>query len=125
MDIVVYTDEEYRQLFGSEQADNASEWTREETDYLFELCRRFDCRFLVIADRYEFPNRERTVDELKERYYTLTKRILQYRNPLGDPHEKAFQASLSFDIGKELARKDYISRLCKRSPEAIQVILFV
>ena len=27
-------------------------WTREETDYLLELCELFDLRFLIIADRY-------------------------------------------------------------------------
>lgn len=41
-------------------------WTKEETDQLFELCERFDLRFIVIADR--FPS-SRTVEELKDRYY--------------------------------------------------------
>ena len=41
-------------------------WTKEETDQLFDLCERFDLRFVVIADR--FPS-TRTVEELKERYY--------------------------------------------------------
>lgn len=30
-------------------------WTKEETDYLFELVREFDQRFYVIADRYDYP----------------------------------------------------------------------
>ena len=46
-------------------------WSQEETDHLFDLCQRFDLRFIVIADQYasegSFP--ERTVEELKERYY--------------------------------------------------------
>lgn len=41
-------------------------WTKEETDHLFELCERFDLRFIIIADR--FPT-QRTVEELKDRYY--------------------------------------------------------
>lgn len=41
-------------------------WTKEETDQLFELCERFDLRFIIIADR--FPT-QRTVEELKDRYY--------------------------------------------------------
>lgn len=41
-------------------------WTKEETDQLFDLCERFDLRFIVIADR--FPS-SRTVEELKDRYY--------------------------------------------------------
>ena len=32
-----------------------NEWSRVETDYLFALCRRFDLRWIVIADRFECP----------------------------------------------------------------------
>jgi DNA methyltransferase 1-associated protein 1 len=42
-------------------------WSREETDKLFELCERFDLRFIVIADR--FPT-TRSVEDLKNRYYS-------------------------------------------------------
>lgn len=42
-------------------------WTKEETDQLFDLCERFDLRFIIIADR--FPS-SRTVEELKDRYYS-------------------------------------------------------
>lgn len=42
-------------------------WTKEETDQLFDLCERFDLRFVVIADR--FPT-SRSVEELKNRYYS-------------------------------------------------------
>lgn len=42
-------------------------WTKEETDQLFDLCERFDLRFIVIADRFPSP---RTVEELKDRYYS-------------------------------------------------------
>lgn len=31
------------------------DWTKEETDYLFDLVRQFDQRFYIVADRYEFP----------------------------------------------------------------------
>lgn len=44
-------------------------WTKEETDELFDLCERFDLRFILIADR--FPS-SRTVEELKDRYYSGT-----------------------------------------------------
>ena len=30
-------------------------WTKEETDYLFNLVREYDMRFYVVADRYEYP----------------------------------------------------------------------
>lgn len=44
-------------------------WNKEETDQLFDLCERFDLRFVVIADR--FPT-SRSVEELKNRYYSGT-----------------------------------------------------
>ncbi len=42
-----YTPEQYESHFRSE------EWTKEETDYLMDLCRNFDLRWIVVADRYE------------------------------------------------------------------------
>ena len=30
-------------------------WTKEETDYLFDLVREYDQRFYVVGDRYDFP----------------------------------------------------------------------
>jgi DNA methyltransferase 1-associated protein 1 len=31
------------------------EWTKEETDYLFNLIREYDSRFYIVKDRYDFP----------------------------------------------------------------------
>jgi SANT/Myb-like domain of DAMP1 len=42
-----YDDEEWQNLIAHDSA-----WTREETDYLLEMCEAFDLRFIVIADRY-------------------------------------------------------------------------
>ncbi|RWW75291.1 hypothetical protein BHE74_00016682, partial [Ensete ventricosum] len=44
-------------------------WSKEETDQLFDFCERFDLRFIIIADRFPYP---RTVEELKNRYYSGT-----------------------------------------------------
>ncbi|KAJ3684738.1 hypothetical protein LUZ61_013902 [Rhynchospora tenuis] len=67
VDVLKYTDEEYEKHL----TDNA--WSKEETDQLFELCEKFDLRFIVIADR--FPS-DRTVEELKSRYYSVTRKLL-------------------------------------------------
>jgi hypothetical protein len=48
-------------------------WSREETDQLFDLCERFDLRFIVIADR--FPT-DRSVEDLKSRYYSGTSKFM-------------------------------------------------
>lgn len=40
-----------------------SNWTAQETTYLFNLLREYDLRFIVVADRYSFQNtRSRTVE---------------------------------------------------------------
>lgn len=28
-------------------------WTKAETDHLFDLCKRFDLRFIVVHDRFD------------------------------------------------------------------------
>ncbi len=53
-EIFEYNDAEWDTLgFGNEPG-----WSREETDYLFSLCKQYDLRFNVIADRYDYaqPN---------------------------------------------------------------------
>ncbi|KAK2411225.1 SWR1-complex protein [Trifolium repens] len=70
VDIIKYTDEEYEKYLTDPM------WTKEETNELFDLCERFDLRFVVIADR--FPS-SRTVEELKDRYYSVLRAILLAR----------------------------------------------
>jgi DNA methyltransferase 1-associated protein 1 len=43
-----YDEEEWADLVPPDAA-----WTREETDYLLDLCAVYQLRFLVIADRYD------------------------------------------------------------------------
>ncbi|KAL7112457.1 hypothetical protein ACP275_04G004600 [Erythranthe tilingii] len=71
-DIIKYTDEEYEKYL----TDPA--WTKEETDQLFDLCERFNLRFIAVADR--FPS-TKTVEELKDRYYSVSRAILIARAP--------------------------------------------
>jgi hypothetical protein len=56
---------------------------------LFELCERFNLRFIVIADR--FPS-SRTVEELKDRYYYSGMFIM-------------FAFNVSFNHGKDASYK--------------------
>lgn len=43
--------------YNSEEWENVvakdPDWTREETDYLLDLCDQFCLKFMVVADRYE------------------------------------------------------------------------
>lgn len=88
-EIVRYTDDEYRSHLSSPPppadadaataaAAAAARWSKEETDHLFDLCRRFDLRWAVIADRYE-QSPSRPIEELKERFYTVTAKVLALR----------------------------------------------
>ena len=47
-----YDDEEYANIIKASEGSGV-DWSKQETDYLFELCERFDLRFPVVADRYE------------------------------------------------------------------------
>jgi DNA methyltransferase 1-associated protein 1 len=66
-----YTDQEYTQYLNTDES-----WTKAETDHLFDLCKRYDLRFFIIHDRWDpslFPaGKERSIDELKDRYYKIT-----------------------------------------------------
>jgi hypothetical protein len=44
--LLEYTPSEYSQYLAS------NEWTNSESDILMQLCKQFDCRFIVIQDRY-------------------------------------------------------------------------
>ena len=105
------------------------DWTREETDYLFELCKTYDLRFLIIADRYDYDGKSRSIEvmhhchfracscqiqDLKERYYSVTRKILLARNPMADPNQKADIAMLHYDKGALIHRSYGISALCSQ-----------
>lgn len=47
-----------------------SEWTKEETDYLFVLVREFDVRWYVISDRYDYPGGQPRTMEVRPPYNT-------------------------------------------------------
>lgn len=47
-----YSSDEYV----SHLRDESGNWSREETDYLFGLCHKYDLRWFVIKDRWDFEN---------------------------------------------------------------------
>lgn len=59
IDLQEFTKDEYK----SHLQD--PDWTYEETEYLWDLCRRFDLRWVVIQDRYEWPPQEHDLMALK------------------------------------------------------------
>ncbi|OWM67426.1 SWR1-complex protein 4 isoform X2 [Punica granatum] len=108
VNIVKYTDEEYEKYL----SDPA--WTKEETDQLFELCEQFDLRFVVIADR--FPS-SRTVEELKDRYYSVSRAILLARAP--SPADVAGHPVVKepYNMSQEIERKRALSMVLSHTKQ--------
>ncbi|KAL6958742.1 swr complex subunit [Sarracenia purpurea var. burkii] len=108
IDIVKYTDEEYEKYLTDPM------WTKKETDQLFELCERFDLRFVVIADR--FPS-SRTVEELKDRYYSVARAIVIARaaspaDVSGHPLVKE-----PYNVSQEIERKRALSMVLSQTKQ--------
>nr|GMC50781.1 SWR1-complex protein 4-like [Ipomoea batatas]GMC56636.1 SWR1-complex protein 4-like [Ipomoea batatas] len=106
VDVIEYTDEEYEKYL----TDPA--WTKEETDQLFELCKRFDLRFIVIADRFSSSH---TVEELKDRYYTVSRIVMNSRaassiDVAGHPIIKE-----SYNMPQEIERKRALSMVLSQT----------
>ncbi|XP_042034510.1 SWR1-complex protein 4-like isoform X2 [Salvia splendens] len=107
-DVIKYTDEEYEKHL----TDNT--WTKEETDQLFDLCERFDLRFVVIADR--FPS-SKTVEELKDRYYSVSRAILTAR--ASSPGEVSGHPLVKepYNVSQETERKRALSLLLSHTKQ--------
>lgn len=67
--ILEYTKEQYDQHFQD------PDWSKDETDYLLSMCRQYDTRFVIIQDRWQ--RTPRTVEDLKERFYSVQRKLLQ------------------------------------------------
>ncbi|XAR58358.1 hypothetical protein NMG60_11013730 [Bertholletia excelsa] len=108
VEIIKYTDEEYEKFLEDPM------WTREETDQLFDLCERFDLRFIVIADRFPSP---RTVEELKDRYYSVSRAILIARAPSADDVSGHPLIKEPYNVSQEIERKRALSMVLSQTKQ--------
>ncbi|KAF9534718.1 hypothetical protein CPB83DRAFT_842813 [Crepidotus variabilis] len=110
-----YSQDEYTRYLDDQ------EWTKEETDYLFSVAQDYDLRWYIIHDRYEFPNGpQRTLEDLKDRYYSVCRKLVRNRPWPGDETSKTLLlASFQFDKDREMTRKRYLESLESRTPEQI------
>lgn len=107
--VPVYSEQEY-QLYLHDDG-----WTKAETDHLFDLCKRFDLRFIVIHDRYDHQQyRKRSVEDLKERYHNICGKLSKVRAGTGTEPKVYI-----FDAGHERRRKEQLDRLFNRTPEQV------
>ncbi|KII94890.1 hypothetical protein PLICRDRAFT_86353 [Plicaturopsis crispa FD-325 SS-3] len=112
-----YSQDEYTRLL----EDENKIWTKEETDYLFKLVQEYDSRWFVIHDRYDYPDgEEHSLEDLKDRYYGVCRKLLRSRPWAGDEASRnQLYAKFEFDKGREETRKKYIASLENRTPEQI------
>lgn len=110
-----YSNDEYIQHLRDD------DWTKEETDYLIELCHAYDLRFVVIHDRYDWPSgKPRSIEDLKARYYAICRRLIRSRISTDDMDARqALLSTYSFDKQREVERKKAVARLYTRTPDQL------
>ncbi|CAJ2664450.1 unnamed protein product [Trifolium pratense] len=106
VDIIKYTEEEYEKYLTDPM------WTKDETNELFDLCERFDLRFVVIADR--FPS-SRTVEELKDRYYSVLRAILLARAASSGDVATHPVIKDPYNVSQEMERKRALSMVLSQT----------
>ncbi|KAJ9607522.1 swr complex subunit [Cladophialophora chaetospira] len=133
-----YTDEQYDNMLRSE------DWTRQETDYLIDLCREYDLRWIIIADRYnpsdipsltpapqpvEPPSTDvvtkphyppRAMEALKQRYYAIAASLMEQTTPASTMTATEFQLwekMRTFDAKTETMRKAMAEKLFERTKD--------
>lgn len=109
--MVQYSDSEYAAHLSNDG------WTRAESDHLLDLCRRFNLRFPVVHDRWDYVAYGRkSIDDLKHRYYHITNVVTRLRaDPESDPPKP-----YHFDAEHEKKRKEQLSKLWSRTPEQVE-----
>eukprot|EP00002_Diphylleia_rotans_P032234 TRINITY_DN6754_c0_g1_i2.p1 TRINITY_DN6754_c0_g1~~TRINITY_DN6754_c0_g1_i2.p1 ORF type:complete len:303 (-),score=61.11 TRINITY_DN6754_c0_g1_i2:29-937(-) len=91
-------------------------WTKEQTDNLFDLCEKFDLRFVVIADRLEPP---RSVEDLKARYYAVSQKLMQLRLTAEEVAKHPLN-KYNYDKEYELERKGQYEKILSRGKAEVE-----
>lgn len=113
-----FNEEEYKNFMICSEDNKAEDkieikWNYAEVNYLFTLARRYDLRWHIIYDRYEY-NKERNLEDLKEIFYKTCKQYFLSKDP-----DNPLIHSLDYQKEKELERKKYLQRLLSRSAAEI------
>eukprot|EP01114_Cavostelium_apophysatum_P019586 TRINITY_DN6353_c0_g1_i1.p1 TRINITY_DN6353_c0_g1~~TRINITY_DN6353_c0_g1_i1.p1 ORF type:complete len:443 (+),score=142.77 TRINITY_DN6353_c0_g1_i1:157-1485(+) len=103
-----YTNEQYEKYFTDPN------WTKEETDELWDLIKRFDLRFIVVADRFQGQG-NKSLDDLKHRYYTVSKKLLELNADEDEDISKHPLMKFVFKYDQEVERKQQIEKLLNRT----------
>jgi DNA methyltransferase 1-associated protein 1 len=146
VDLPTFTDDEYTAYLASE------DWSREETDYLFQMISDYAYRWAVIWDRYDFqpsdkaqegtenanseadqalatmpfappPKKNRTVEDLKARFYGISAKLMKQRIPevqMDAEQYSTYEMLSKFDPVMERNRKMLATALMNRSMDEVK-----
>ena len=107
VEIVEFTKDEYEKLI----KPNDRNWNYEQTIYLWDLLRQYNLNFIIAYDRFdETTYGERTVETLKDRYYSVARIILEHRRLFDHPIIKS-----GYNYEQEIKRRTYLEKTMNKS----------
>ncbi|EPS42009.1 hypothetical protein H072_4042 [Dactylellina haptotyla CBS 200.50] len=116
INVLEYSDAEYDAVLKDD------DWSRQETDYLFRLIQEYDLRWVVIADRFEFEGKDRTMEDLKARYYSVCRNVMEMRTPVSmmSTEEAALYNAMHYNKEQEVERKRIVHMQLYRTPAEVE-----
>ncbi|KAL5606108.1 hypothetical protein BROUX41_006123 [Berkeleyomyces rouxiae] len=129
-----YTDDQYHSHLEND------DWTKEETDYLFQLVADYDLRWPIIWDRYEYAPQamngemcvdgeskavvpapiSRSLEDIKARYYEVAAKMMSLEKlPQYMTHAEQvlYETMANFNPTQERLRKEFAINSLSRSKE--------
>ncbi|KAM3128207.1 hypothetical protein pb186bvf_019690 [Paramecium bursaria] len=109
-----------------EEADlEQSDWTFDETKYLFDQLRFFNYNFIILQDRYAYSNRD--IYQLKQRYYEVMKQVTHKKNMVTHPlynytYDKDYDEFRAQELEKYLKRTKSVNDDEKKLQEELKKI---
>ncbi|KAK0336955.1 swr complex subunit [Friedmanniomyces endolithicus] len=104
-----------------EQHLTHADWTRGDTDHLVATYRECNGKWPVIVDHYE-SERRRSMEELKARFYSLSKTLLALGTPIssmGGPEWGLHETLRDFEPTREASRKRLAEGHMQRRQEEV------
>ncbi|KAI0601531.1 SWR1-complex protein 4 [Biscogniauxia sp. FL1348] len=139
VDVPQYSEDQYNSNL------THSDWTKDETDYLFDLARTFDLRWPLIWDRYEYTpklpegvgngegvdatdpstavipaSKVRSMEDLKARYYEVAAKMMAVQKPVQYMTQAEYAlhgVMANFNPNSEAQRKRFAQNALNRSRE--------
>lgn len=101
-----FTDQEYDEHL----ANLEPKWSKEEVFYLWGLLKAYQMRFFVVFDRYDQEKYPRSLDELKNKFFTINNKLAQVKGLKKSPYY-----NFQFNYAHEKLRKYQLEKYILRS----------